>query len=876
MNKKPAQNAVLVVIRLADSVMLDFARSDKDGKFNMSMPMDTVEVLISHPQFDDKSVFFFPSPKNLDLNLTDLPLPPPSEELAEIMIVAYKEPIYFKGDTLVYNADMFETKENAVVEDLLKKLPGITVDREGNISSQGREVSKVLVDGDEFFGDDPTVATKNLGADGVESVRIYETEDEDAQAGSDEKIQVMDLRLKEDAKKGYFGRVSAASDFQNFYEGELLLNKFKGRQKISVFALGSNTPRSGFNWAEANKFGLTNEFYAGDNAYYQFDRQLQGIPRTFKAGVYYTDKLSDKIKFGANYTYNNNSMNKVNDQTSQYFLQDTTYYTDEVSNSLEEYESHLINLDFNMQIDSLTTLHVEPRLQYNKAANLTISQTTFRTADQDTSSVTDIFNNQTQDSYEASARARLEREFNKKDRELTVIYNYFLNQNKTNTILTSESNYRFAPFLNDSIDQLQEQEANSSTHNGQIYFNEPLTKHFSLGLDYFMSYGVSDQEKITNNAVLGEYVDYDSILSNSFSTNRFLNRGGVKLTYQKNKITVSGGAQFRNVKIDNIDLNGDAINQNINNFLPNASFRVKFSKSKRLRINYTTQSAQPSITQLQPVPDNRDPNRISIGNSELRPNYTHTVTAGFNTWKALSGFYLWTQASMSVINDAFSSSVYFDSLGRTVSQTVNVQGNQNANWYFGTGLPINPEFKVEPSFNASYFKNSNYVNDVLNTTETTGLTGEMKVEYNRDNDSLSLFAGGSYTYNNPQSTLSFNSNQPFSTQQFYGGFEVELPLKMTLEAEARYTINSQRADGYNINFLIIDAALSKRFLKTENLVLSFNGNDILNQNVLANRTIQGNVIVDNRATIISRYFLVKLMLKFNSTKTHEKDPGFHW
>lgn len=176
LNSKPKENAVVMLIRLSDSVLVDFQRTNENGEFYLNVPMDTVEIIISHHDNDDKIIFFFPSKDRLSLDLNNTILPEKSEMMEEVTIYAYKDPVFFRGDTLVFLADSFQTKKNAVVEDLLKKLPGVEVDKSGNITSQGREVNKVLVDGDEFFGSDPTIATKNLGAKSIESVEIYEEE----------------------------------------------------------------------------------------------------------------------------------------------------------------------------------------------------------------------------------------------------------------------------------------------------------------------------------------------------------------------------------------------------------------------------------------------------------------------------------------------------------------------------------------------------------------------------------------------------------------------------------------------------------------------------------------------------------------------------
>ena len=179
-NNQGVENAVIMVTRLSDSILLDFQRSDINGEFSIDpLNYDTVEIIISHHNFDDKIIFFMGGKSNNSLNLANTILPDKSQLINEVTIYADKEPIFFRGDTLVYIADSFKTKQNAVVEDLLKKLPGIDIDKNGTITSQGLAVNKILVDGDEFFGDDPTVATKNLGAKTVESVNIYEQENKD-------------------------------------------------------------------------------------------------------------------------------------------------------------------------------------------------------------------------------------------------------------------------------------------------------------------------------------------------------------------------------------------------------------------------------------------------------------------------------------------------------------------------------------------------------------------------------------------------------------------------------------------------------------------------------------------------------------------------
>lgn len=214
-------------------------------------------------------------------------------------------------------------------------------------------------------------------------------------------------------------------------------------------------------------------------------------------------------------------------------------------------------------------------------------------------------------------------------------------------------------------------------------------------------------------------------------------------------------------------------------------------------------------------------------------------------------------------------------LGKTISQTVNIDQNSSANMYFGAGIPIlGSVLSINPNLNTSYNNTTNFVNSNENTTNTLNLSGELEFEI--ETDSLELNLGGSYSYYSPSSTLAISSNQPYYAQEYFVEFGIDLPFKLRIETEATYEIQSypQSLDR-NINLLIWDFEISKRFLKTENLILSISGNDILNQNIIAQRIINDNVIIDNRTTIISRYFLARLTYKFNNTKTKEKDASFH-
>ena len=879
-NRLPTENAVIMVTRLSDSVLLGFDRSDSRGNFSVgNIPCDTVEIIISHHNFDEKIIFFMGSTTNNQLNLKNTILPDKSQLINEVTIYANKEPIFFRGDTLVYIADSFKTKQNAVVEDLLKKLPGIDVDKNGTITSQGQAVSKILVDGDEFFGDDPTIATKNLGAKTVESVNIYEEENEDENETADETIQVMDLRLKEGSKKGYFGKVSAASDFQNFYESEFLFNRFKNDFKLSIFALGTNTPRSNFGYSDANTFGLNNESNFNNGRWWEDVNPniSNGIPRTFRTGFYFSDQISKKIKLGANYTYSNNELESISDRASQYFLSDTTYYTKDLGSNYQKNESHRLNLNINIKLDSLSNLEISPKYIQNSETFLNNDSTRFINQEGQLNSYTKIFNSSGTEYQTISNEIVLKKRFKKEKRELRLTIKNSFTENYDSTYLNSLNNFQNAPIIfNDTTDQKQEQRTENQNHSALISFKEPFWKLFTINTEYFFKYINNRQIKETNdfNSISEQYDITNNNLTNDFTTNKLTNRMGLFLNYRFKKQRFKIGAYARNVGIENIIFNDSAINQNIFNVLPQISYSYKFTNSKRFRFNYRTNSSQPSINQLQPVQNNSNPNRITIGNSNLVPNYVHNFNLRYNTWKALTGGYLFTGLTYRITQDAFSSSVEYDSIGRTISKTVNIDNNQNAYIYFGSGIPVFANvLSINPAFNLGYTNNTNFVNQIENITETYVASGKIEVEIETDN--LEIAIEGNYSYFSPNSQLSFTSNQPYNFHEYSLDLGIELPFNMRIETEANYEIqNYPQSRDRNIKLLIWNFELSKRFLNTENLVLSISGNDILNQNILSRRTINNNVITDNQTRIISRFFLARLTYRFNNTKTKVEDENF--
>jgi hypothetical protein len=892
---KPVYNAVAMAVRMRDSVLLGFTRTDRNGEFELKgFEVDTFALTIDHPNYDEKVYYILGHAENREIVIPSIIMPVEMQDMEEVVIYAYKDPIYYKGDTLVYVADSFATHEGAVVEDLLKKLPGLSVDKDGKITSQGQQISKVLVDGDGFFGSDPTIATKNLGADGIDEVQVYEKENEDGIGGSDEKIKVLDLKLKDDAKKGYFGRITGASDFgltpignnntigtNPFYEGELLLNKFNGSQKISVFALGTNTPRSNFGWGDMRKFGLENESASGNMWNPGASNNTSGVPQTLMAGVYYTDKIGKKknTKVGFNYSYYNNYLDATSASRSQYFLTDTSYVTDDSTRQITDNQSHRFNLNFETQIDSLTTFEIKPAIRFDqgKTTNTDISE--FFDSNNNQTLGTFVESNNDSRGYSVDGFARVQRKFMKKKRELEVRYDLALENNNTDGSLDSRTRYYSSTSANDTVRQAKINDNGTTNHYGTVTYIEPIGKKFKLQGEYLYQYGYSNQNRLTldKNTITGLFSDTNTLFSNIFDNTRQQNRLGAGVIFETSKHTFDAMIRVRNIGIENVNrITGNVITQNINTVLPQVTYNYKPSMSKRFGVTYRTSSTQPSINDLQPVQDNTNPNRRQEGNPDLRPNYVHSLNLNFNNWNALSGRYIYAGTYASLTNDAFSTETDYDIYGRTISKTINVDGNVTAYFYGGAGFPIlGKKIEFRPEINGSYNRFTNVILGSKNTTDNYGITPGLNIDFNFFGDSLEFGINTKYSYNNAVSSLNGTST-PYTIENYGGYAEWRLPKGWGVGTDATYTRNAQPGGGFfTTDFFVLNAEISKKFLKTQNLMVSLVGNDILNQNINARREINGNVVTDYRTTIISRYFLLKATLRFNNRKAKEDDFQWH-
>ena len=371
--KKNISNAVVSILRKTDSVLVKFTRTDKDGKFSLDMlPKGAFFLLVTHPNYAD----YFDN-ADLDgksvINMKTVPMITKAQLLEEVIVKQQLGAIRMKKDTTEFIADSFKLTPNATVEDLLRRLPGFQVDKDGKITAQGETVPKVLVDGEEFFGNDPTVAIQNIRADNVEKVQLYDKKSDQATfSGIDdgERTKTVNLKLKENKKNGYFGKASIGGGLKDKFQNEGMINAFKGKRKIAAFGTMANTGKTGLNWQDQNNYGSqaemiemddgmgfymsSNDDFGGGGSFYG-----EGLPTGWSAGVHYSNKYNEaKNSLNGSYRFN-----KINSQgggitTSQFILPDTLYYRNERGFNQQQRLRNLVTGSYEMQIDSFTSLKV--------------------------------------------------------------------------------------------------------------------------------------------------------------------------------------------------------------------------------------------------------------------------------------------------------------------------------------------------------------------------------------------------------------------------------------------------------------------------------------------------------------------------------------
>ncbi len=886
LSKTAMHNAVIYLKNPKDSSLVKYTRADTKGVFELgAVDAGRYIMVVTYPNYVDWI-------DSIDIKGTaavDIPvaLTTKAHLLQEVIVRQTIAPIRIKGDTTEYIADSFHVKPGATVEDLLKIMPGFSVNSKGVITTQGQKVQKVLVDGDEFFGDDPTMATQNLNAKDVARVQVYDKKsDQSTLTGIDDgsKEKTVNLVLKEEAKKGYFGSVTAGTDFNKYYQSKLSASRFTSSLKMGALITADRTGRNGMSWEEEQDYGNITSTVENGQVQFKWEGDddfdtwgQQGIPENMQTAAMLNKKFG-KLKNNTANNFSYNHLNLAGDAATatKYILPDTIYYNNQArSNSSSKWKQNASTKnEFNL--DSLTTININARVSKGKSSSYSLQTGEYLTDKFAPVNKSSRTNTSSGDNSSNKVDIFLRRKLNPAGtRSITLSTGISGNQSTSEGYLYNKTDF----YVNGSassqniIDQRKVNNAETKTMQALVSYIEPVSKKMSLNINYTFNTSNTDQDTRSYEKTNGKYDSLNLLFSNHF---RFVNtshRGGFTFNYITKKLTAKAGLAVQDLALKQTNIYKDSsLARKFTNFFPNANIRWKFSQSGSFNFNYSGSTQQPSLQQLQPIINNNDPLNIVVGNPNLRPAFSHNIWFNLSDYKVLSNRGIWGYGSINFTENAFSSKSVVDNQGIRTTETVNVNGNYN--YYAGFSISKQVKFlkldiSIDPGFNGS--RNINFVNGLQNTTKrfspSLGVSIRRSIEKKMSFD-VSYNAG----FNRSESSINAGAVTEYWTQnvrsyiyyKFKGGWELNTDISYNYRQKLSPTDK-------NNNALVWNASLEKKLFKKADITAILSMNDILNQRIGFNRDITSNYISENTYTTVQRYTLLSLRWKFNKNRKPSED-----
>ncbi|ULQ57581.1 TonB-dependent receptor family protein [Flavihumibacter rivuli] len=881
---KPLSNAVISLLT-KDSVLVSFVRSDAQGRFTLPVRSKGQYLLmVTYPRFADYVDELNLAGESMDLGKINLIRK--SALLEEVVVSQKLGAIRIKGDTLEFRADSFAVAQGANVEELLKRLPGLQVNSKGEITAQGQKVQKVLVDGEEFFSDDPAVVTQNLRADAIDKVQVFDKKSEQAAfTGIDdgEKTKTINLQLKEDKKKGYFGKVKAGGGIPGYFENEGMINSFKGKRKLAAYGTMANTGKAGLSWEDNNKFGGGDnfEFNEEDGFFYSYQEndefntwggsyRGEGLPKAWTGGVHFSNKMDgDRKHINGNYQFYKQNVETEGRTESQYILPDTLYFTDQLRKTFTQNIRNNLNGFYDLKLDSLSSLKVTVNGSYATASN----QSSFigRSLNEDkqlvNQNIRELESDGTRKQLKASAIWR--KKFKKQGRTISINYDQTYSDNSTDGYLKAINQFYNSlgeNFRRDSVDQFKENQQSSNVFNSKVSYTEPLSKKLFVEFNYGYRFTRSDAYRSSFNKSLdGKYVVLDSLFSSNYEFDYNTHSGGVNFRWNGKLVTASIGANISNTGFTQKDLDADtSYRYSFINFFPKANIRFKLGAQRGLSMSYNGNTRQPTLQQIQPILENTDPLNIQVGNPNLKQEFRHTFNLFFNDYKILTSRNMYVNVGANLTEDAISASDRVDSVGRRVYQFVNVDGNFTYFAYGGYWTRIGKsKFNANLNLGMNGGKVNNIINGVKNTNTFASFTPSVGLSYDKENKvNFWLDIKPSYTFS--KSSIRPDVKTRYWTVDNELSSTVYLPKSFELSTKLTYSWR-QKTDVFtsDLNVWLWNAYVAKKFWKNKTGELRLSVNDILNQNIGFQRNASSNFITENSYNTLRRYWLVSFTWNFS-------------
>lgn len=882
---KPIQKTTVTMVHERSGKLLGYNHTNGFGRVNIALnSVDSVKVILHHSKYVP---YFLKGYRCKDT----LFLYPQSKVIKEVLIQG-KRAVTMNGDTVSYIADSFKVPAGSSVEDLLKRLPGLQVSKDGSIKAQGKKVERVLVDGDDFFGNDATVATRNLEASMIDKVEVIDVESQRAQTTGEsdaDKTKIINLKLKEDAKKGFFGKTKQAYTNTNRYESTNMVNLFRGKLKAGVYGIADNM-EARMDWQDRQDLGL-----GSGNWYY--DEELddwveQGgdmslgntagvIPQNIKSGLIFSKQFDDgKGRISANYRYNQSQH-----RGSQY-ANNSLIYEGGKRNTATENKINTTTTKNNVQfyverqVDSLNKFRFKTNVNIlsNNGENQMI-QNIMKDSTLVNSSIRENPTNAQKANYDI--QGEWEHKFKKKGRFFGLASNLIFT-NLTSEGLNMLNGYTYDSLGNSKTQRLDQFRANydrSTSIKISSTYIEPLIKD-KLYLDVAASALLNLHQSYNNtynNTGQNGYTDLVAGLSNNYKYNANAYSQGLNIRYKSKKIETNLGLKVQETSMNQIALDSGrvGIQRDFYYLLPNYKFTWKYKRNSSFNLGFSTGVTPPQLSQIQPFIDNENPQYITEGNPSLKPSYSYRFNVSNSFWYPVSQTNLWTSFNLRLIENDIVSTSTIDELGNVRQSYTQVNGNYAINgtsWYSFRFKPW--DIEVGNSVNFGHNRSSQIVNNVINPSTRWNIRYWLNLS--KTVDSLlesGMTLGANYSKSNVANS-SYNNNEQIQ-YEFNTNHTLTLPLKIKVIGEFNAVIMPvSNSYTQNQSYYLLSAGLERSFLKENVLTARLYFYDILGQNRSVFRYIGSNQINETINQALTRYVMLSLMYKFkNKSKSNSNESG---
>lgn len=876
--QKPLESATVYVERAKDSTLVTYTITDQNGAFSVEerVAVKDLKIYISFVGFETFEKDITLTSEVIDLG--NIQMKTDSNTLDEIVIKS-RAPITIKKDTLEFNVKSFKTKKDANVEDLLKKLPGVEVDTEGQITVNGKPVNKILVNGKPFFSDDPTITTRNLTKEIIEKVQVTDTKtDAEAFAGeaSDGQNKTINLTIKEENNKGVFGRVAAGGGTDERYEFAGFFNRFNNDQRISILAGGNNINSAGFSFGEIRKmFGGGRNIYTSSDGSFGIDGRRfgggQGIVRSKNAGANYADSYGEKLEISADHFYAGSNSEDRSSTQRENILPDRRFFTNSNAESFTENNNNNTNVRLDIKTDSTFLINLRPSFTYGTGNRRSTSNEASRNEDNKLLNQADAFRFSENITRNSRNALDITKKFGDKGASVSLDIDTEFENNDSEEFLESNTEvFGDTPSVLNR-NQFTDEKFTLDSYNATVSYRMPLIANkLYLNPRFLHREDVrkSTESTFDFNEDTQQFSDFNQALSTNFKYTNRRSTPSLGLQYNTEKLNanVSGSYLFRTLENNDQLRPETSFEQDFEAVEFNTYLSYRFSPKASLYANYRLSNSPPDVEQLQPFQDVSDPLNIITGNPNLEPANEHSIYGGYNAFDFQNGtgFGFWTNANFTQ-NQVVPQTIVDENLVRTTTYT-NVDGNY---YFYGSGnyskkfkLDTIREVKVRTSASVSTNRNINFNNGVEYAANSTTYSPDVRVTFTWKN--LFEFIPN-YRLSFTNTTYDLDSFDDRKFVRHSAGLETAtfFPEKLEWRNNIDYNYNPDVAAGFQRTVVFWNSTLAYSVLKDQG-TLTLKVYDLLGQNNNTRRTATANYIQDSQSTVLERYVMLSFSWKFNS------------